>query len=67
MTIQDMKKSAKLKLSGNYLKCVLSALIYFIVVLVLTYSLKFITLKLNQQILELAKTIQINTIYFLKD
>ena len=37
MKITEVKKAAKLKLSGNYLKCCSSSLLYFLLVTLITY------------------------------
>ena len=37
MKINDIKKSARLKLTGNYLKCSSSSLLYFIIISLITY------------------------------
>ena len=47
MTIQEIKKSAKINLQGNYLKCALVTLIYFIIVAVLTFLLNLIETNLE--------------------
>lgn len=38
MKINDIKQSAKLKLSGNYLKCASSSLLYFIIISLITVA-----------------------------
>ena len=37
MKISDIKKSAKLKLSGNYFRCASSSLLYFIIISLITF------------------------------
>ena len=37
MSITEIKKSARLKLSGNYIRCASSSLLYFIMVTLLTF------------------------------
>ena len=50
MTISEIKKSAKTKLSGSYLKCTSCTLLYFTIVLVLTYLQNLITNSINNSI-----------------
>lgn len=47
MTIQEIKKSAKLSLKGNYIRCASANLLYFLLVMVLTYILDLISLKFD--------------------
>ena len=42
MTISEIKKSAKAKLIGTYIKCSMATLLYFIVVMILTYIQRFL-------------------------
>lgn len=47
MTIQEIKKSAKISLKENYLKCISTTLFYFVIVAILTFLLSFIETKLE--------------------
>ena len=47
MTIQEIKKSAKISLKGNYLKCFSMTLLYFIIVVVLTFLLSLVETNLE--------------------
>lgn len=49
MTIQEIKKSARLNLKGCYIKTASSSLLYFIIIMVLTYLLNVISLKLENR------------------
>ena len=51
MTISEIKRNSKTKLSGYYIKCASCTLLYFIVVLVLTYIQNFITNHINNSII----------------
>lgn len=53
MTVQEIKKSAKLNLKGSYLKCASASLIYFIIITVLSYLLNLINVKLEKHIVPL--------------
>jgi len=52
MTISEIKKSAKTKLIGSYIKTASASLLYFIILLVLTYLLSLCSSALNNNILE---------------
>lgn len=53
MTIQEIKKSAKLNLKGTYIKCSSSCLLYFIIIMVLGYLSNIIELRLEDHIIPL--------------
>jgi len=73
MTISEIKKSAKTKLIGSYIKTASASLLYFIILLVLTYLLSLCSSALN--ILSgiyligtrAAKIKQVNFLYFSKN
>jgi uncharacterized membrane protein len=50
LTISEIKKSAKVKLTGSYLRCASSTLLYFIITLLLTYLQKICTNAINNSI-----------------
>lgn len=51
MKINEIKRDAKIKLTGNYIKCASSSLLYFIVVSLLTYFQAIVANKLENSIL----------------
>ena len=53
MTISEIKKSAKLNLKGSYIKSASASLLYFILIMVLTFLLDIITLKIGDSIIPL--------------
>ena len=53
MTISEIKKSAKLNLKGSYLKSASASLLYFILIMILTFFLDLIVLKLDDNIIPL--------------
>ena len=58
MTISEIKKTAKTKLSGFYIKCASSSLLFFIVILVLSFIQKSITDTLeNTALITIIKTL----------
>jgi uncharacterized membrane protein len=50
MKISEMKQNAKTKLTGTYLKCAFSTLLYFIIISLLTYAQSKLTVKIENVI-----------------
>ncbi len=53
MTIKEVKKSAKLNLKGCYIKCASASLLYFILIMILSYLLNILELKLTNNTVSL--------------
>ena len=51
MKINEIKKDARIKLSGNYIKCCSSSLLYFIIVSLLTFAQAKLTGIINNSVL----------------